>query len=261
MFEAAETIPSGVIKAYRDFVGISFTFAFTPALGDPTHTPFLSVENASAWITSHEYQLYLQHNDSDEFPSLWDPDKATVNQIRAYRNYILGDHFLGHFFFDLDNTDAWINPIAFQAYMNTVYGSFDEYRTQDSTPFSSRAPSRAGSSVSSLALSRGDSMLSPVGSRPSSRASFVPASRAPSSRAPSPFNSSVIVISDSDSDNFPATVSTASIVQKIEPGPASGLSIYPTAPSHRNGRKGKEKAITSKIQLTRQEAVEEIIQI
>ncbi|KAJ7809018.1 hypothetical protein B0H14DRAFT_3760341 [Mycena olivaceomarginata] len=157
---------------------------------------------------------------------------------------MLGDNFLGHFFFDLDNTDAWINPIAFQAYMNTVYGSFDEYHTQNSTPFSSRAPSRAGSSVSSRAPSRGDSMFSPVGSRPSSRASFVPASRAPSSRAPSPFDNSVIVISDSDSDNFPATVSTASIVPKIEPGPASALSIYPTEPSHRNGRKGKEKAAT-----------------
>ncbi|KAJ7312689.1 hypothetical protein DFH08DRAFT_821852 [Mycena albidolilacea] len=60
MFEAAETIPSGEIKAYRDFFGISFT----------------SVENASAWITSHGYQLYLQHNDSEKAPSFWDPDKA-----------------------------------------------------------------------------------------------------------------------------------------------------------------------------------------
>ncbi|KAJ7858017.1 hypothetical protein B0H14DRAFT_3447534 [Mycena olivaceomarginata] len=172
MFEAAETIPSGEIKSYRDF-------AFPPALGDPAHSPFFSVENASAWITSHGYQLYLQHNDSDEPASLWDPDKATVVQIRAYRNYMLGDHFLGHLFFDLDNTDAWINPVAFQAYMNTVYGPFDEYRTQNSTPFSSRPPSRAGSSASSRAPSRGDSGFSAAGSRPSSRASFVPASRCP----------------------------------------------------------------------------------
>ncbi|KAJ7825909.1 hypothetical protein B0H14DRAFT_2596247 [Mycena olivaceomarginata] len=227
MFEAAETIPSGEIKSYRDF-------AFPPALGDPSHSPFFSVENASTWITSHGYQLYLQHNDSDEHASLWDPDKATVVQIRAYRNY---------------------------AYMNTVYGPFDEYRTQNSTPFSSRPPSRARSSASSRAPSRGDSGFSAAGSRPSSRASFVAASRAPSSRAPSPFNSSVIVISDSDSDNFPATVSAASIVPKIEPGSASPLSIHPTGSSHRIGRNGKEKAATSKIQLTRQEAVDEIIQI
>ncbi|KAJ7800884.1 hypothetical protein B0H14DRAFT_3784544 [Mycena olivaceomarginata] len=110
MFEAAETIPSGEIKAYRHF-------AFPPALGDPSHNPFFSVENASALITSHGYQLYLQHTDSES--SLWDPDKATVNQIWGYRNYMLGDHFLGHLFFDLDNTEAWINLVAFQAYMNT----------------------------------------------------------------------------------------------------------------------------------------------
>ncbi|KAJ7789038.1 hypothetical protein B0H14DRAFT_2627657 [Mycena olivaceomarginata] len=183
MFEAAETIPSGEIKAYR-------RFAFPPALGDPSHNPFFSVENASAWITSHGYQLYLQHNDSES--SLWDPDKATVNQIRAYRNYMLGDHFLGHLFFDLDNTEAWINLVAFQAYMNTVHGSFNECRTQNSTSFSSCPPSRAESPPCFI----------------------VPASRAPSSEAPSPFVSSVIVLSDSDSDKFPAAVSTASLVPK-----------------------------------------------
>ncbi|KAJ7791551.1 hypothetical protein B0H14DRAFT_3566646 [Mycena olivaceomarginata] len=189
------------------------------------------------------------------------PDKATVNQIRAYRNYMLGGHFLGHLFFDLDNTEAWINLVAFQAYINTVHGSFNEYRTQNSTPFSSCPPSRAESPVSSCAPSRGDSVFSTAGSRPSSRASFVPASRAPSSEAPSPFVSSVIVLSDSDSDNFPAAVSTASLVPKIEPGPAPPLSTYLTVPSHRNGRKGKEKAATSRLQVTRQEAVDEIIQI
>ncbi|KAJ7803620.1 hypothetical protein B0H14DRAFT_2613156 [Mycena olivaceomarginata] len=252
MFEAAETIPSGEIKAYR-------RFAFPPALGDPSHNPFFSVENASAWITSHGYQLYLQHNDSES--SLWDPDKATVNQIRAYRNYMPGDHFPGHPLFDLDNTEAWINLVAFQAYMNTVHGSLNECRTQNSTSFSSCPPSRAESPVSSRGPSRGDSVLSTAGSRPSSRASFVPASRAPSSEAPSPFVSSVIVLSDSDFDKFPAAVSTASLVPKIESGPAPPLSTYPTVPSHRNGRKGKEKAATSRLQVTRQEAVDEIIQI
>ncbi|KAJ7782083.1 hypothetical protein B0H14DRAFT_2630969 [Mycena olivaceomarginata] len=252
MFEAAETIPSGEIKAYR-------RFAFPPALGDPSHNPFFSVENASALITSHGYQLYLQHTDSES--SLWDPDKATVNQIWGYRNYMLGDHFLGHLFFDLDSTEAWINLVAFQAYMNTVHGSFNEYRTQNSTPFSSCPPSRAESHVSSRGSSRGDSVFSTAGSRPSSHASFVPASRAPSSEAPSPFVSSVIVLSDSDSEKFPAAVSTASLVPKIESGPAPPLSTYQTVPSHRNRCKGKEKAATSRLQVTRQEAVDEIIQI
>jgi hypothetical protein len=99
---------------------------------------------------------------------------------------ILGEVYRGHLFFDLDNTDAWINSIAFQAYMNTINGNYDEYRTQNSTPFSSRAPSRAGSSLGSRASSRANSVFSLAGSRPSSRASFIPPSRAASSRASSP---------------------------------------------------------------------------
>jgi hypothetical protein len=71
----------------------------------------------------------------------------------------------------------------------------------------------------------------------------------------------VIVLSDSDSEKFPAAVSTASLVPKIESGPAPPLSTYQTVPSHRNRRKGKEKAATSRLQVTRQEAVDEIIQI
>ncbi|KAJ7347234.1 hypothetical protein DFH08DRAFT_808993 [Mycena albidolilacea] len=258
MFEAVETIPSREIKAYRDFVGISVTLGYNAV--NPSLRPLHLLSGIPPIIPFSRWKMQVLGSHPTD-TSLWDPDKATVNQIRVYRNYMLGNHFLGHFFFHLDNTNAWINPIAFQAYMNTVHSSVNEYCTQNSTPFSSHAPSCAGSSVSSRTLSRDNSMFSPIGLHPSSRASFVPASRAPSSRAPSPFNSGVIVISDSNSDNFPATVSTASIDPKIEPGPASALSIYPTAPSHRNGCKGKEKAAMSKIQLTRQEALDEIIQI
>ncbi|KAJ7809326.1 hypothetical protein B0H14DRAFT_3759928 [Mycena olivaceomarginata] len=171
---------------------------------------------------------------------------------------ILGEVYRGHLFFDLDNTDAWINSIAFQAYMNTINGTYDEYRTQNSTPFSSRAPSRAGSSSSS----RANSVFSLAGSRPSSRASFIPPSRAPSSRASSPCDKDVIVISDSDSDGFPATVSAPLVVPKIEPLPAPPLLIPPPiAPTRAKGRKGKQKAASSKIQLTREEAVDEIIEL
>ncbi|KAJ7306791.1 hypothetical protein DFH08DRAFT_975830 [Mycena albidolilacea] len=94
MFDAAADIPQGEIKAYR-------SFAFSSALADPIHDPFFSVENAIGWITLRGYQLYLEHDDSD---------------IRAYRTCImmLSDDFLGHLFFSLDNTDAWINLIAFQ---------------------------------------------------------------------------------------------------------------------------------------------------
>ncbi|KAJ7804925.1 hypothetical protein B0H14DRAFT_2611872 [Mycena olivaceomarginata] len=218
MFEAAGDITSKEIRAYREF-------AFPSALGDPSHDPFFSVENAPVWITSHGYQLYLQHNDADDSLSMWDPENATMTQLRAYRNC---------------------------AYMNTINGNYDD----------SRAPSRAGSSLGSCASSRANSVFSLAGSRPISRASFIPPSRAASSRASSPCDKDVIVISDSDSDGFPATVSAPLVVPKIEPLPAPPLSIPPPiAPTRAKGRKGKQKAASSKIQLTREEAVDEIIEL
>jgi hypothetical protein len=63
------------------------------------------------------------------------------------------------------------------------------------------------------------------------------------------------VISDSDSDGFPATVSAPLVVPKIEPLPAPPLLIPPPiAPTRAKGRRGKQKAASSKIQLTREEA-------
>jgi hypothetical protein len=81
---------------------------------------------------------------------------------------MVNNKYHGHAFFSLENTDAWISPVAFQDYMASIYRSFEEYRSRNSTPFSSRAPSRAASSIS-LAYSH---------SRASSRASFAPSSRA-----------------------------------------------------------------------------------
>ncbi|KAJ7872637.1 hypothetical protein B0H14DRAFT_3563231 [Mycena olivaceomarginata] len=191
---------------------------------------------AAGDITSKEIRAYREfHNDADDSLNMWDPENATMTQLRAYRNC---------------------------AYMNTINGTYDEYRTQNSTPFSSRAPSRAGSSLGSRASSRANSVFSLAGSRPSSRASFIPPSRAPSSRASSPCDKDVIVISDSDSDGFPATVSAPLVVPKIEPLPAPPLLIPPPiAPTRAKGRKGKQKAASSKIQLTREEAVDEIIEL
>jgi hypothetical protein len=93
----------------------------------------------------------------------WDSEVAGSLQM-------VGDDFLGHAFFSLENTAAWINPGAFQAYMTDNQDSFAQHRLRstDSTPFSSRAPSRAAPSIY-----RPDS-------RASSRASFVPSSRASS---------------------------------------------------------------------------------
>ncbi|KAJ7933265.1 hypothetical protein B0H13DRAFT_1856295 [Mycena leptocephala] len=67
----------------------------------------------------------------------WDPDKATPTQVRAYRAHIVAEQYLGHLFFSLDNSEAWINLVAFQAYMNGSHESMAP---------SSRPSSRASSS-------------------------------------------------------------------------------------------------------------------
>ncbi|KAJ7796304.1 hypothetical protein B0H14DRAFT_3158095 [Mycena olivaceomarginata] len=181
MFEEAADFTSGEIKAYRKFV-------FPDALAAPDHDPFFSVENAPSWITSLGFQLYLTYDDSGDSNSLWTSDIASTIQLKAYRNYILSDQYVGHSYFSLESSESWINPCPFEAYMLITYGSFEDYRGQhqDSTPCSSRAPSRAASS--------------PAGSRASSRISFIPSSRA----------------------STPASFATSDVMSR----PASAMSIY-----------------------------------
>ncbi|KAJ7303609.1 hypothetical protein DFH08DRAFT_825711 [Mycena albidolilacea] len=165
-----------------------------------------------------------------------------MTQLRAYRNCHGEDIGRSLSCFDLDNTDAWINSIVFQAYMNTINGTYDEYRTQNSTPFSSRAPSHARSSLGSHASPRANSVFSLA-----SHASFIPPSRTPSSRASSPCDKDVIVISDSDSDGFPATVSAPLVIPKIEPLPAPPLLIpLPIARHIQKGAKANRKQLRAR---------------
>ncbi|KAF8218094.1 hypothetical protein K438DRAFT_1952938 [Mycena galopus ATCC 62051] len=239
MFNTAEIL-QGEIKSYR-------SFAFPPALWDRTHDPFFSVENSITWITSRGYQLYLEHDDAQTSLSLWDPDQVTPSQIRAYCSVMIGDAYIEHSFFSLDNTDSWISLLALHTYMNIFHGSFDGYRTRNSTPFSSCAPSRAVSSLGSRARSRADCSFSRDESRPSSRTCFLPALCAPPSHSSSPFGNDLIEIS-SDSDNdLSAALPAPPLVPKMED----------TAPQ----RKGKQKADEGKIQITRQESVDQIVEI
>ncbi|KAJ7839723.1 hypothetical protein B0H14DRAFT_2361002, partial [Mycena olivaceomarginata] len=238
--------------------------AFLPALGDRGHDPFFSLENATTWITSRGYQLYLEHDDAQTSLSLWNPDQATPSQLRAYRSFMIGDAYIDHSFFSLDNTDSWINLVAFHTYMNIFHGSFDDYRTYNSTPFSSCAPSRTGSSMGSRALSRADSSFSRGESRPSSRASFLPALCAPSSRSSSPFGNDVIEISSDSDDDLSAALPAPPLVPKIEDTAPSALQSHRTAVSLNapaRQRKGKQKAEEGKIQITRQESVDRIVEI
>ncbi|KAJ7187583.1 hypothetical protein GGX14DRAFT_409088 [Mycena pura] len=233
MFNAAD-ISRREIMSYR-------SFAFPSVLGDPSHDPFFSVEDAVAWITSRGYQLYLEQDDS----------------------IMISENYISHSFFSLDNTDFWINHVAFDAYMKLFHGSFNKYRTSNSTPFSSRAPSRAASSPESRAPSRADSSFSLADSRPSSRASFMPSLCSPSvTRSSSPASHDVIEIFDSDSDDFPVKIPTP-LVPKVEgtssSPPLNRLTV--TLNSDAKRRKGKHKAEKVMIQLTRQESVNDIVEI
>ncbi|KAJ7247238.1 hypothetical protein C8J57DRAFT_1523021 [Mycena rebaudengoi] len=168
MFLQAAELSLAEIKYYRNF-------AFTEALGNPAHDPFFSVENAPSWMTSLGYQLYVLHDDSVESTVSWNPEDASTKDLKAYRSLILTEKYQTHPFFSLENLDAWINPPAFQVYME----SWSEPRTvpEESTPISSRAPSRASSRVSVIVSSRASS---PVSFHGSDMHAFPPSSRASS---------------------------------------------------------------------------------
>ncbi|KAJ7231976.1 hypothetical protein C8J57DRAFT_1533365 [Mycena rebaudengoi] len=156
MFEQAAELSPSEIKAYRNF-------AFTDTLSNPGNDPFFSVDNAAFWISSLGYQLYLLHDDFVTSSTRWRPEDASMKQLIAYQTYILADEYIGHPFFSLENPDIWINPLAFQAYMDST----QDPALRHSTPATSRAPSCATSSIS-MAESRASSCVSFI---PSSRAS------------------------------------------------------------------------------------------
>ncbi|KAJ7826965.1 hypothetical protein B0H13DRAFT_2440016 [Mycena leptocephala] len=227
-------------------------------------------------IKAYRTFLYALHDDSVIHTTHWTPDDASTRELKAYRSYILPENYQNHPFFGLEDPDAWINPVAFQAYMAT----HAEPRNIDreSASVSSRAPSRASSSVS-MAFSRA--------SRASSRASFFPSSRAsspvsnaasnilsfaPSSRANSPVSSrgsqpasamSVIEIMDSDSENdaepnTESVPSVAAVLPKVED--LSGVQPLTHLAANSNTAKGKGKAKKSaQIVITRQLKVNEIV--
>ncbi|KAJ7824717.1 hypothetical protein B0H14DRAFT_2596999 [Mycena olivaceomarginata] len=260
MFPQAADLSPGEIKAYR-------TWAFTHALGDPDNDPFFSVEDAPLWITSSGYQLHVLHDDLEIF-SHWVPEDASTKQLKAFRNYIVGEEYQSHRFFSLEHPEKWIGPIAFQAYMDTHAEPRDLFN--EFTPVSSRAPSRAASSVS----------MAP--SRVASRASFMPSSRASSpasdhgSEMPShPTSSmSVVEIYDSDSDpvgppgrHNPQSNCSLPIVQpKLDDRiPISLHNQVPTAtvastiPVQQGKGKAKQTSGSRQIKITRQLKVNEIV--
>jgi hypothetical protein len=67
---------------------MSFLQAFPAALSDPNNEPFFSVEDATIWITSLGYQLYLVHDDSEVCPTSWNAEDVSMDELRAYRTYV-----------------------------------------------------------------------------------------------------------------------------------------------------------------------------
>ncbi|KAF8180454.1 hypothetical protein K438DRAFT_2171413 [Mycena galopus ATCC 62051] len=213
--------------------------------------------------------------------------------IKAYRNFAFTDTIsnpgndpffsvdnavfwissLGYKLYFLENPDIWINPIAFQAYMDSTQDPV----VRNSTPATSRAPSRATSSIS-MAESRASSRISFIPSSwPSSPVSY--ASSDMLSRPSSSISVEVIEIHDSDSDDpgsvaIPAARSTASSgnpfvppLPKVEvvdlsislssPPPAT---VPDTKPERKKKGKGKGKLQQQQqIAITRQEKVDHIV--
>ncbi|KAJ6496154.1 hypothetical protein C8R45DRAFT_1094409 [Mycena sanguinolenta] len=279
MFLQAGDLSPGEIKAYR-------SWGFTDVLGHRDNDPFFSVDSAAEWMTSSGYQLHASQEGS-AITARSTLENATIKELKAFRSYMLTDKYQTHPFFSLEDPEKWIGPDAFQAYMD-AYAEPRKMRA-DSSPISSRAPSRASSSVS-MARSRTSSRISLV---PSSRASS-PAFYAPSdsvslaefSRSGSPVSNfesdqpsrpsssmSVIEIS-SDSDDGDTNLlgnlvppaqsqhSLSSIQPKVEETvsllPVARVSTDSLAPSIANKRKGK---MMSQIAITRQLKVDEIIHL
>ncbi|KAJ7835869.1 hypothetical protein B0H13DRAFT_1913360 [Mycena leptocephala] len=269
MFEEAADISPKEIKAYRNL-------AFPAALSDPTNDLLFSVENATTWITSLGFQLYLLQDDTVVFTPSYSPEDASTKELRAYRGCMVGDDFLGHAFFSLENTAAWINPGAFQAYMTDNQDSVAQHRYGNtySTPFSSRAPSRAASSIYR------------PGSRASSRALFVPSSRASSpfswaasdagSRPPSAMSDTFNELSDDElhesntvqlprSARSPSVeVSITTVERPVSPSLSiSGNIVFPAPVPMRKGKgKGKAKMKADpQITITRELKVDEIVDL
>ncbi|KAJ7920615.1 hypothetical protein B0H13DRAFT_1867343 [Mycena leptocephala] len=239
MFEAAGDISQGDIKAYR-------RFAFPPALGDPTHDPFFSVENAPDWITSRGYQLYLEHDNGNIAVGSWDTDNATPTQVRSYRNCMVGESYLHHPSFSLDNSESWISLLAFQAYMDTFHGSFNMYRTRHSTPALGLPLELAHLSQHSSRVHRAVPPLF----RPLMLHLHVPQAR---------FHSPTALLSSRTTSSPLATLAPPLMAPTLEC--ASPLPpVAAVAPSAKK-RKGKQKAGQPGIRLTCDLAVDEIVPI
>ncbi|KAJ7829559.1 hypothetical protein B0H13DRAFT_1916482 [Mycena leptocephala] len=232
IFEEATRISPNKIKAYRKSVGVS---------GGPQcyYLDYLA-----------RVPTLPCHDDSEVCPTSWNAEDVSMDELRAYRTYMVNNKYHGNGFFSLENTDAWISPVTFQDYMASIYRTFEEYRSKNSTPFSSRAPSRAASSMSYSH------------SRASSRASFTPSSQAGSpdsfaetrSRPPS-------AMSIDDSFHVPDSDDSAKPNEEPNMPKLTAESAPPTSLSMPINSKAQAAQSKRKRTLTRELGVDEIVEL
>ncbi|KAJ7190595.1 hypothetical protein B0H12DRAFT_1306538 [Mycena haematopus] len=160
---------------------------------------------------------------------------------------MIGDAFLEHPFFSLENTEPWINLVPFQAFMIASYGIFGQ---QPSSRAPSRAASRSSSRMSFQLSSRASSPApSDFSSRPPSSLSMADITSNFSSRPPSSLSMADIIVNN-DSDSAPAPPPTPLALPHVsnhEPSPS-----VPAAPITKPKRKAKGKSDPGQIKITRE---------
>ncbi|KAJ7049416.1 hypothetical protein C8F01DRAFT_1378655 [Mycena amicta] len=87
----------------RDMVSYR-TFAFPPAVAQPGHDPFFSLEDPSSWITANGTRTEV------------DIDGIRRSELVDFRALIVPPQYIDHGFFSLDNAQEWVCLGAFASY-------------------------------------------------------------------------------------------------------------------------------------------------
>ncbi|KAJ7635373.1 hypothetical protein FB45DRAFT_1026254 [Roridomyces roridus] len=257
---------------------------FPAALGNPANSPFFSLENAPAWMTPRGYGLYNDYSPMEPQILRFGVAYATIRQLRAYREHVVGPAYLSHSFFELGSHGNWISPGPFNAWMRIMHEQAERGRTLhrvEPGPARNQTPASVGSPPRSRTMSRSSyssSRQSPPPSRSASahsveswhsRWAYTPDS-AHSSRASSPAPSRAVSQGRSNTSSrapslapppprapSPWPVSMLSGLDDAPPAPhipdtsQSASTPEPSAPRPKKG-KGKTKAGRPPIRITRE---------
>ncbi|KAJ7829922.1 hypothetical protein B0H14DRAFT_3143733 [Mycena olivaceomarginata] len=263
LFDAAADFTTGEVVEYRRFM-------FPLLLGDSTHVPFFSFEDAPRWMTARGYALYQELNLAERLDPLRDHRYGSLRQLRAYREQVVGEAYVNHPFFQVDRAEDWVAPAPFNKWMRLMQeleaergrkvnrseaGSIRSY-----TPGSSVAASPPRSRTMSLA-GRSDRLSCSPRSRsssvhPNSRCSYGTGSGF-SSRAASP---STILAFDLD---IPSMIQPLHVESPPETTAIPQGTV--TSKSSRRRGKGKGKQVEEdpdpRIKVTRELYVNRIIPV